>query len=301
MIAFTKLKNNGLAAFLLLLIIAIGYLSYQNAEDYTELKDVFELEKKELESELNILIKEYEKVSYNKDETSLKLREELQKIIKLRDTIHNLKATDYGLIRLYRKRISNLVEENKKLFARIDSLRVINTQLTTKNDSVKVALVQKEDINTRLKYKNRFLNQEKRILSEKIATAEIIEISSIKAIAMKRKSSGKHTSTSRSRKTDAFKTEFVLLENKIITPGPKPIHIQITDENNNVIAPVKKVKLKNNNKILYSDVLMADYHNEQLSIISFINVNRDSINKGIYKIHVFVDEVYSGNTEVKLK
>lgn len=291
MIAFTKLKNNGLAAFLLLLIIAIGYLSYQNAEDYTELKDVFELEKKELESELNILIKEYEKVSYNKDETSLKLREELQKIIKLRDTIHNLKATDYGLIRLYRKRISNLVEENKKLFARIDSLRVINTQLATKNDSVKVALVQKEDINTRLKYKNRFLNQEKRVLSKKIATAEIIKISNIDAIAMKKKSSGRHTSTSRSRKTDAFKTEFNLLENKIISPGPKPIYIQIIDENNKVIAPVKKVKLKNNEKILYSDVLMAEYHNKQLSVISFIDVNRDSISKGIYKIHVFVDGV----------
>ncbi len=301
MIAIKNFKNHGLVAFLLVLIVAIGYLSYQNAEDYTELKDVFEIEKKELESELNTLIKEYEKASYNKDETSLKLREELQKIIKLRDTIHNLKATDYGLIRLYRKRINNLIEENKKLFAQIDSLHTINNQLITKNDSVKVALEQKENINTRLKYKNRFLNQEKRILSDKIATAEIIEISSIKALAMKRKSSGRHTSTSRSSRTDAFKTEFSLLENKIISPGAKPIYIQITDKNNKVISPVKEVKLKNKNKILCSDVLMADYHNKQLSVISFIDVNRDDIHKGAYKIHVFVDGVYNGNTEIKLR
>lgn len=301
MIAIKNFKNHGLVAFLLVLIVAIGYLSYQNAEDYTELKDVFEIEKKELESELNTLIKEYEKASYNKDETSLKLREELQKIIKLRDTIHNLKATDYGLIRLYRKRINNLIEENKKLFAQIDSLHTINNQLITKNDSVKVALEQKENINTRLKYKNRFLNQEKRILSDKIATAEIIEISSIKALAMKRKSSGRHTSTSRSSRTDAFKTEFSLLENKIISPGAKPIYIQITDKDNKVISPVKEVKLKNKNKILCSDVLMADYHNKQLSVISFIDVNRDDIHKGAYKIHVFVDGVYNGNTEIKLR
>ena len=301
MIAFNKLKNNGLVAFLLLLILAIGYLSYQNAEDYSDLKDVFEVEKKELEYELNALIKEYEKASYNKDETSLKLREELQKIIKLKDTIHNLKATDYGLIRLYRKRIANLVEENKKLFVQIDSLHAINNQLITKNDSVKVVLEQKENLNTRLKYKNRFLSQEKRVLSDKIATAEIIEISSIKAIAMKKKSSGRHTSTSRSSRTDAFKTEFNLLENKIISPGAKPIYIQITDKDNNVISPVKEVKLKNKNKILCSDILMADYHNKQLSVISFIDVNRDDIHKGTYKIHVFVDGVYNGNTEIKLR
>ncbi len=301
MIAFTKIKNHGLVAFLLVLILAIGYLSYQNAEDYTKLRDVFELEKKELESELNTLIEDYEDVNYNKDEASLKLRTELNKIINLRDTIHNLKAIDYGLIRLYRKRIVNLVEENKKLFTQIDSLSVINTQLITKNDSVKNILEQKENINTKLKYKNRFLHQEKRVLSDKIATAEIIEISSIKAEAMKRKNSGRHTSTSRSSRTDAFKTEFKLLENDIIAPGPKPIYIQITDKNNNVISPVKEVRLKNNNKILCSDILMADYHNKQLSVISFIDVNRDSIHKGIYKIHVFVNGVYNSNTEVKLR
>ncbi|MBA6156212.1 hypothetical protein H3Z83_06725 [Tenacibaculum sp. S7007] len=301
MIAFKNLKNNGLIAFLLILILAIGYLSYQNAEDYTELKDVFEIEKKELESELNTLIKEYEKASYNKNETSLKLREELQKIIKLRDTIHNLKATDYGLIRLYRKRIATLVEENKKLFAQIDSLQVINNDLITKNDSVTDELALKESLNTRLKYRNQFLYQEKRVLSDKIATAEIIKISSIKAEAMKRKSSGRHTSTSRSKRTDAFKTEFNLLENKIISPGAKPIYIQITDENNEVISPSKKVTLKDKNTILCSDVLMADYHNKQLSVISFINVNRDSIKKGTYKIHVFVDGIYNGNTEIKLR
>ncbi len=301
MIPFTKFKNNGLVAFLLLLIVAIGYLSYQNAEDYYELKDVFELDKKELVGELNTLIKEYEKASYNENEISLKLRDELHKIIKLRDTIHNLKVTDYNLIRLYKKRIYNLTEQNKKLFTQVDSLFKINNQLTSKNDSVKGILITKEDLNNKLKYKNHFLNQEKKVLSKKIATAEIIEISDIKAIAMKKKSSGRHTSTSRSKKTDAFKVEFNLLENKIISSGNKPIYIQITDKNNKVISPKKRVRLKNNKKILYSDVLATDYNNKQLSIISLIKVNRDSINKGIYKILIYVDGVYSGNTNVKLR
>ncbi|WP_299156456.1 hypothetical protein [uncultured Tenacibaculum sp.] len=301
MITIPKLKNNGIVAFLMVLIITIGYLSYQNASDYAELKNVFDLEKKELEMELNIVIKDYEDVSFNKNEVSLKLRDELHKIIKLRDTIQNLKAIDYGLIRFYRKRIANLAKQNKILFTQIDSLNHINNELETKNDSVKEVLLEKESQNTQLKSKNYFLGQEKKVLKEKIAVAEIIEISSIKVEAMKKKRSNRYTSTSRSSKTDAFKVEFNLLENKIITEGVKPIYIQIMDENKNIVAPSKEVKLKNREKILSSDILMAEYHNKQLSVISFVNVNRENIKRGSYFIKVFVDGVFSGNSIVKLK
>lgn len=301
MITIPKLKNNGIVAFLMVLIITIGYLSYQNASDYAELKNVFDLEKKELESELNIVIKDYEDVSFNKNEVSLKLREELHKIIKLRDTIQNLKAIDYGLIRFYRKRIANLAQQNKILFTQIDSLNHINNELETKNDSVKEVLIEKENQNTKLKHKNYFLGQEKKVLKEKIAVAEIIEISSIKVAAMKKKRSNRYTSTSRSSKTDAFKVEFNLLENKIITEGVKPIYIQIMDEDKKIIAPAKVVKLKNREKILSSDILMAEYHNKQLSVISFVNVNRENIRRGSYLIKVFVNGVFAGNSIVKLK
>ncbi len=301
MIANAKLKNSGFIAFLLVLIFTVSLLSYQNASDYSELKEIFELEKKELESELNIVIEDYEDAAYNKDDISLKLRGELHKIIKLRDTIHNLKATDYGLVRFYRKRISNLAEQNKILFTHIDSLNNVNNLLLSKNDSVKEVLVQKENQNTKLEYKNNYLYQEKRILKEKIAIAEIIEISSVKAEAMKKRRSGKHTSTSRSSKTDAFKVEFNLLENKIISPGSKAVFIQIVSNGNNVISPTKEVKLKNKQKILCNDVLMAEYHNKQLSVISFVNVNRENIDKGSYGINVFVDGLFAGNTFIKLK
>ncbi|KAB1160313.1 hypothetical protein F7018_00100 [Tenacibaculum aiptasiae] len=301
MITIPRLKNNGIVAFLMVLIITIGYLSYQNASDYAELKNVFELEKKELESELNIVIKDYEDVSFDKNEVSLKLREELHKIIKLRDTIQNLKAIDYGLIRFYRKRIANLATQNKILFTQIDSLNLLNNELETKNDSVKEALIEKENLNTKLKHKNYFLGQEKKVLKEKIAVAEIIEISSVKVEAMKKRRKDKYTSTSRSSRTDAFKVEFNLLENKIISEGIKPIYIQILDENKKVIAPAKEVRLKNKEKIMSSDILMAEYHNKQIPVISFIYVNRENIHKGSYLVKIFVNGVFAGKSIVKLR
>ncbi|QXP73264.1 hypothetical protein H0I31_06085 [Tenacibaculum sp. AHE15PA] len=300
MIINSQIKNNGFIAFLLLLVIAIGLLSYQNASEYSELKKVFKLEKIELESELNSVIKNYENAIYQKEDISLNLRDKLHKIIKLRDTINNLKTTDYGLFRLYRKRISGLAKQNKILFAHIDSLNAVNNQLLTKNDSVKDILIQKEGLYTRLKNKNQSLDLEKKVLKEKIAIAEIIETSSIKVVAMKKRRSGKHTSTSYSSKTDAFKIEFNLLENNIISSGEKSIYIQIVN-NDKVIAPTQEVKLKNKEKILCNDKFKAKYNNKQLAVISFIDVDRDMINKGSYKINVFIDGVFTNSTLIELK
>ncbi|MGB1041857.1 MAG: hypothetical protein ACPGU6_00550 [Tenacibaculum sp.] len=301
MITITKIKNKGIIAFLLLLIVTIGLLAYQNANDYDTLKSIFEQERKELESQLNLVIKDYEETSYKKIDISLKLRDELHNIIKLRDTIHNLKTTDYGLMSVYRKRIKNLANENKLLFSFIDSLSSINNDLTTKNDSVKGILVTKENQNIKLKHENVFLSRQKKGLKEKIAIAEIIETSQIKAIAVKKKRSGKYTSTSRSSKTDAFKIEFNLLENKIISPGTQKVYIQILDEEKNIVAPLKKIKLRNSKTITCSDFIAVEYYNKKLPFISFIKVNREKIHKGIYTINTFVNGVFSKSTLIKLR
>ncbi|CAM1349427.1 hypothetical protein [Tenacibaculum insulae] len=295
-----KLKNNGFVAFLLLLIIAIGLLSYQNASEYAELKGVFNLEKQELEAELNTVIKDYENAVYTKSDISLNLKDKLHEIIKLKDTINNLKSTDYGLFRTYRKRISRLAEQNKILFNYIDSLNTVNNQLLTKNDSVKEILVAKENQYSKLKSKNQYLNQEKRLLNDRIAVAEIIQISSVKASAMKKRRNGKYTTTSKSSKTDAFKVEFNLLENNIVSPGNKSIYIQIT-KNNTVVFPSKEVQLKNKEKIFCNDILNAEYKNKQIAAISFIKVNRDDVSKGPYMINVFIDGVFAKKTSLQLK
>ncbi|MEX6626855.1 hypothetical protein [Tenacibaculum salmonis] len=296
----TKLKNNGFITFLLVLIILIGVLSYQNANEYSELKDTFNLEKKELVSELSSVLKKYENTLYVKDDISLKLRGKLHEIIKLKDTINNLKTTDYNLFRFYRKRISVLIEQNNILFSYIDSLNSKNNQLSIKNDSVTEVLVLKENQNLKLKYRNRSLYEQKKVLKEKIAIAKVMQVSSVKVKAMKKKTSGKYRSTSKAKKTNAFKVAFNLLGNKISTPGLKTIYIQII-HNKNVIIPVKKVKLKNKEEILCNDILTANYNKKLLSIVSFIYVNNDNINKGSYLINIFIDGVFVKNTSINLK
>ncbi len=296
----SKIKNNGFVAFLILLILIIGFLSYENARDYSELKAVLKLDKDELEQELTTIIKDYNEVSNKKNEYSLQLKDELEKVVQLRDSVKNLKEADYRFISYYRKRTKILSVENKKLFEKINQLNSINNELVSKNDSVNQALLFKEHQNTKLSSINNQLSKERQVLKEKVAIAEVIEISTIKAEALKKRKNGKYTSTMRSEKVNAFKIEFDLLENKVAAPGPKEVHIQITDNNNNVVAPIKDDCTHNKKKIPCSDVLIADYNNRQLSMVSVVNIN-NKITAGVYHISTFVNGINVGKNSLDLK
>ena len=121
-----NLKNRGLIAFLLLLVIFIGLLAYQNSRDFSMLKDAFDTEKQELENELQQVIEEYQSINYENHEFSGKIKDQLGKAISLRDTIQGLKVSNFNLLRMYRKRISNLEKENKELLNKLDSLSKLN-------------------------------------------------------------------------------------------------------------------------------------------------------------------------------
>lgn len=292
--AVKNFKNKGLIAFLLFLIIAIGFLAYQNARDFSQLKGAFDSEKQELEGELDSVIKDYQSAIDRNDNYTLNLNKELLKVVLLKDTIKNLKTSNYSLLRFYRKRITTLEEENKKLLGKLDSLNSVNKELFTENDSVKGILTKKEHLNSRLSRSNR-------ILTKKVASAEILEVEKIVIDAMKKKSSGKMTTTYRSWKACGFKIQFDLLENKIIDKGSKPIHIQLINPKNEIVAVKGKVKLKNGKRIIFSDFISADYYNKKLSVMSFIKVNKDKLEKGIYKVNIYVNKIFIKKSTIKLK
>ncbi|MFL0109811.1 hypothetical protein [Tenacibaculum maritimum] len=297
----TDKKNIGLIAFLLMLIVAIGYLSYQNAKDYSELKNAFELEKIELELELDDVIRDYDNAISRKENISKKLKDQLYKIVRLKDTIKSLKSYNYGLIRKYRRRIARLESQNKKLFVQVDSLNNLNNELLAENVTVKEELGEKEELNTSLVRKNKLLFNRKKNLEEKVAKAKIIRTSQIIAIAMKESSNGKLSSTSKLNDIGFFKVSFDLLENKFAGKGLKSICIQILDENRNIVSRKGITVIRNKSKIIYSDLFVADYRNKETGLVSLIKVDRENIQRGVYTIKVFVEGIYSGETIVKLR
>ncbi|CAM1361592.1 hypothetical protein [Tenacibaculum xiamenense] len=284
-------------AVLIVLLFAVLFLTLYNLKVSSEIKDlqgVFKQEKKDLKNALDEMIKDYTDVVVRKKSLSKRLRVEVEKMKNLRDSVAKLEGNNYNLIRKYRSKIASLERENRRLFIKIDSLNSANQALAQENVITNEILSQKETVNTELIEKNKELEA-------KVAVASKIEISPVKVIAMKERSSGKLTSTSRSSRTDAFKVNFDLLENAVTTAGKKRVYIQIIDEKKNVITPKGKASLNNGARIQYSDSLLVNYNNTRLSLVSFILVNRDEIFKGKYTISAFVEGEYSGNSSVSLR
>ena len=297
----SKKAKNILVVFLLILSLFLTLYSFQKSSQYDDLQKIFKDEKADLEKELDEIIKDYTDVVVRKKRISKRLQIELTKMQNLRDSIKNIRHDNYSLIRKYRKKIASLERENKKLFIRVDSLNTANDQLSQDNLVANEILKQKETINVALTKKYQKLEVKQKDLEEKVAIGGIIKTSPVKVIAMKERSSGKLTSTSRSSRTDAFKVNFDLLENPITSAGDKSVYIQIIDENKNVVAPKGITKLKDGGKVQYSDSVEVNYSNNRLSLVSLILVNRDDINKGKYTVSAFVDGIYSGATTVKLR
>ncbi|REH56183.1 hypothetical protein C7448_101218 [Tenacibaculum gallaicum] len=286
--------KNVLILVLIILSLFLFYYSFQKSNENKNLQNIFLEEKAELQQDLDEMIKDYTDVVVGKKRLADRLEVELIKMKSLRDSIKDLKSDNFGLIRKYRSRIASLERENKKLFIQIDSLNSANDALTQENVIANEILQQKDSVNETLTEKNKELEA-------KVAIGGVIKTSPVKAVAMKERSSGKLTSTSRSSRTDAFRINFDLLENPITTAGEKRVYIQIADENKNVVAPKGKTDLKNGQKVQYTDSLEVSYSNNRLSLVSLVLVNRDNIKKGKYVISAFVDGVYSGNATIKLR
>lgn len=287
-------KKNALVPLLICLMLVLALFAYKKAKDYNIMEDAFRKEQSELQSELDDIIEDYKAVSVKRKSLSKRLIKEINKIMALRDSVKNLKATQVRSISKYRRRIKQLEKENKQLFLKIDSLNIANQTLQEEKTIVAQQLDKKST-------ETRVLAKTNKELQEKVAVAGVIKTSPISVTPMRERNNGKLTSTSRSRKTDAFKVNFKMLKNDVATVGEKKIHLQVIDENKNVIALKGTTSLKNGDKIGYSHELIADYHKEDVSILSLILVNRDAIKKGVYTISAFVDGTYSGATSVTLR
>jgi hypothetical protein len=294
-------RKSALIVILLILALFLTLYSFQKSSQYNDLQKVFQDEKSDLEKELDEMIKDYTDVVVRKKRLSKRLKVEIVKMNNLRDSIKNMRIDNYTLIRRYRRKIASLERENRNLFIRVDSLNTANQVLAQENVITNEILQQKETINTSLTEKNKKLEEKQEVLETKIAIGGVIKTSPVKVIAMKERSSGKLTSTSRSSRTDAFKVNFDLLKNLITNAGEKSVYIQIIDENKKVVAPKGVTNLKDGGKVQYTDSIEVNYNNDRLSLVSLVLVNRDDINKGKYTISAFVDGVYSGATTVKLK
>ncbi len=290
-----KKSNNKLIMIVLgvLLVAALGYTFYANSE-HKKLTDAIEDEKAEIEMNLDSMIVKYEDAIGENTSMSNELAFERDKIIALRDSIKDLKATNYSLIRRYRKQIEKLEADNLELFQMNDELTKKNELLTQNLDSANVKITSQIAKNDTLAIQNMKLG-------EKVAIGSILKVNVIKALAMREKSSGKLVETARSKNTDAFRINFTIDKNAIAEQGERSVYIQVLDMQGNTLGSKGELTLLDETTISYSDRTLVNYLNEDIAIISLVEVNSDNIKKGVYTVNVYIDNLLAGVSTVTLK
>ena len=289
-------KSNNKVILIILALLLIGSLAYTfyTSSEHKKLTNAIEDEKHEIEVNLDSMIVKYEDAISQKTSMSKELSIERDRIIALRDSLKDLKASNYSLIRKYRKQIAQLEETNRSLFLKTDSLTKQNKLLAMNLDSVNVQILNQMA-------KNDTLAMENLSLAEKVAVGSMLKVNTAKIIAMRERSSGKLTETSRARNTDAFRINFTIDENKIAEQGEKEVYIQIIDNKGNVLAPKGELTLADETALSYSDKTTINYLNDAVDVISLVEVDRDLIESGVYLVRIFIDKKLSGTTQIILK
>jgi len=280
-------------ALAVLLLGALAYTFYTNTE-HKKLTDQIEVEKLEIEQNLDSMIVRYEDAIAQKTSMSAELTVERDRIIALRDSIKDMKVINYSMLRRYKGEISKLEESNKKLFLLNESLKSSNELLTTNLDSAKVVI-------TKQIAKNDTLTVQNLSLAQKVAIGSELKISSAKVLAMKERSSGKLVETTRANNTDALRINLTIVKNEIAEKGDRQVYIQIVDAQGKTMSPKGEFMLYDNTQVSYSDLSIVNYLNEAIDLISLVEVNRDQMKAGVYTVNIYIENKFVGATKFVLK
>jgi hypothetical protein len=289
-------KSNTKLIIIVLAVLLLGALAYTfyTGSEHKKLTDAIEVEKLEIEQNLDSMIVRYEDAIAQKTSMSGELTIERDRIIALRDSIKDLKVINYSMLRRYKGEISKLEESNKKLFLLNESLTSSNQLLTSNLDSANVVI-------TKQIAKNDTLTVQNLTLAQKVAIGSELKISTAKVLAMKERSSGKLVETTRANNTDALRVNLTIVKNEIAEPGDRQVYTQIVDAQGKTMSPKGEFMLYDNTQVSYSDLSMVNYMNEAIDLISLVEVNRDLMKGGVYTVNIYIENKFVGATKFVLK
>lgn len=249
-----------------------------------------ELEKKNALAELNAMLRQYDELSQQNNSLSAELQGEKEKIQKL---IEQAKNKDFTIGKL-RKETETLREIMKGYIHTIDSLNVLNQNLTTENIAVKGELTTQKEISTNLE-------AERQTLSEKVKVGSLLDAINVTAGGYNRKGSGTLKETERAGRTEAIKCCFDIARNNIAKAGTRKIYMRIISPFGVVLGEKSEEGFSvNGHSSVYTLAKEVDYQNAQTNVCMIWDVT-NPITKGDYIVQLYCDGVELGSTKFALK
>ncbi len=282
-------------AILSLGLIGIGIYALQAKKEHDKITNEIKQEKEEIASNLDDMIVKYEDAISKNTSLSTELEVERDRILLLRDSVKNLKKVNYRLIKKYRKQIANLKVLNQRLFRKNDSLRTVNQSLSLNLEREKKKVEQHQSRIESLTKKNYELEG-------KITVGSVLKADKFTITTLKRRSTGKLVTTSRSSRIESIRVSFFVQKNMITSKGKKTAYIQIKNKDGEVVGINKgTMELSTGDKVMYSNKIEFDYEGEEQEVVDFVNVTKGAMKQGFTELTVYIDGSLAGGAMHKIR
>ena len=288
-----RLKNNKLIVLLFIIVtVLVFFLFYQKKtmEHQMDLKIQFIEQKNILRDELDDLIDEHDDLLEEYGDLNEQLFQKDSLIQEQISEIRNLIRTKNDL-KEAREKIDNLKRIAQNYVKDIDSLYYVTERLSSEKDSV---IKVNKDIN----WKNYKLNKTNIQLSEKVNMGSTLKIKDITVEPFRYRSTGKEVSTRSASKTQTLRTCFYISANLIADPGKKEVSIQFVNSRNEILSSSDTIL--NNEGTMFSSKTSIEYKNKQ----EFVCLDWQRyipLEEGEYIVKVFIDDVFTSETDFKLR
>ena len=288
-----------------ILLLIIAALTWQLITTKIQVKTIIVEKTKEitkateLQSELDVLMAEHEKIKKEYSNLSNKLSEKDKIILDNAAEIQRLIASQ-GDYRKIKKKLEMLRSYTQGYIHQIDSLFTVNKVLKEENVKIKGDYQKEQD-------KNVELVKDKDILNTKVSQASVLKAYNISSVGVKTKSGGKkEIDAEKAKRVDKIKVCFTLSENLIIAPGKKTIYVRIARPDNLILTKGSDdiyTFESNGTKLQYSLKQEIDYQNKAQNICMYWEKadKKAEAMTGKYFVTVFADGNQIGESSFQLK
>ena len=287
-------NNKIILGILLALLVGLGAYTLRSNSKHQEAETFLKEEKEQILGNLTTMEEKYDNAIAQNTTISEELKVERDKITAYKDSIINLKGTNWRMIRRYRGQIATLEATNERLLFVTDSLKLVNNLLVIEKDSITGKLIEQTSFNDTLIAQNLDL-------AKKVEIGGVLRVSAVNSTAMRLRSNGKYTETNKAQKTEAIRVNFKIEENEIAVPGDKIVHVVINTPTGKIINQKGTFNTKSGQEVGFTVEDTISYENAAKDVTLFIEKLTVKLDKGIYTTKVYVDGLLVGASNIELK
>ena len=279
--------------FIILVLIASLFFQKNKMNEQMELKIQFIEQKNMLRDELDDLIDEHDELLDEYGDLNNHLQDKDSIIQNKIAEIRNLIRTENNLNEA-RKKIGILKDIAKKYLSNIDSLLIMNENLTIEKDSV---IKENKNIN----WKNYKLSKQNKKLAEKVSKGSVLEVLDIDVEALRYRGTGKEVTTRFAKKVQKVRVCFTIGTNQISNSEEKLVFMQLIDSQGKLVRGKENLEvIVSDSSINYTTSSSFNYENLEMSYC-FEWERVHQLESGVYLINLIIEGRFSAQQYLKLK